>query len=130
MRESESHSVMSDSLQPHEPGSSVHGILQARIVEWVAMPSSRGYFWPRDQTCVTQVSCIGRQVLYHLVPPGKPLKSQPDLLKLTRVRITWGPGHLVHLISFYYKGVSVLEAFSFTVTLLQYVSQNDLDSTL
>ena len=61
---------------------------------------------------------------------GKPLKSQPDLLKLTRVRITWGPGHLVHLISFYYKGVSVLEAFSFTVTLLQYVSQNDLDSTL
>ena len=30
------------------PGSSVHGILQARILEWVAMPSSRGFSWPRD----------------------------------------------------------------------------------
>ena len=32
------------------PGSSVHGILQARILEWVAMSSSRGSSWPRDQT--------------------------------------------------------------------------------
>ena len=31
-------------------GSSVHGILQAGILEWVAMPSSRGSFQPRDQT--------------------------------------------------------------------------------
>ena len=37
------------------PGSSVHGILQARILEWVAIPFSRGSFQPRDQT---QVSCI------------------------------------------------------------------------
>ena len=37
------------------PGSSVHGILHARIPEWVAMPSSRGSSQPRDQT---QVSCI------------------------------------------------------------------------
>ena len=36
-------------------GSSVHGILQARIVEWVAISYSRGSSWPRDQT---QVSCI------------------------------------------------------------------------
>ena len=47
------------------PGSSVHGILQARILEWVAMPSSRGSFWHRDWTCVSYVTCIGRQVLYH-----------------------------------------------------------------
>ena len=46
------------------PGSSVHGILQARILEWVAMPSSRGSSWPRDQTCVSEVSCIARQILY------------------------------------------------------------------
>ena len=32
------------------PGYSVHGILQARILQWVSMPSSRGYSWPRDQT--------------------------------------------------------------------------------
>ena len=42
---------------------SVHGILQARIVEWVAMPSSRGSYQPRDRT---RISCICRQVLYPL----------------------------------------------------------------
>ena len=46
------------------PGSSVYGILQARILEWVAMPSSRGSSWPRDWTWVSSVSCIGRWVLY------------------------------------------------------------------
>ena len=50
--ESESHSFMSDSLQPH---GRVHGILQARILEWVAIPFSKGSSQPRDQT---QVSCI------------------------------------------------------------------------
>ena len=37
------------------PGSSVYGISQARILEWVAMPFSRGFSWPRDQT---RVSCL------------------------------------------------------------------------
>ena len=35
------------------PGSSVHGILQARILEWVAIPFSRGSFQPRDRICVS-----------------------------------------------------------------------------
>ena len=47
------------------PGSSVHEILQARILEWVAMPSSRGSSPARDRTRVSCVSCIGRRVLYH-----------------------------------------------------------------
>ena len=47
------------------PGSSVHGILQTRILEWVAMLSSRGSSTPRDQTWVSYVTCIGRRVLYH-----------------------------------------------------------------
>ena len=38
------------------PGSSVHGILQARILEWVAMLSSRGSSWPRDQTRVYHIA--------------------------------------------------------------------------
>ena len=38
-------------------------VLQARILEWVAMPSSRGSSQPRDQSCVSYVSCTGRQVL-------------------------------------------------------------------
>ena len=45
------------------PGSSVHGILQTRILEWVAMPSFRGSSQPRDQTCISCVSCIGRWIL-------------------------------------------------------------------
>ena len=56
--ECDSHSVVSNSMQPSglysSPGSSVHGILQARILEWVTIPFSRGSSWPRDRT---QVSC-------------------------------------------------------------------------
>ena len=54
------------------PGSSVHGMLQARILEWVAMPSSRRSSQPRDQTRVSYVSGIGRQVLYYQRHLGRP----------------------------------------------------------
>ena len=54
------------------PGSSVHGILQARILKWVAMPSFRGSSQPRDQTRVFYVSCISRRVLYHCCHLGSP----------------------------------------------------------
>ena len=50
---------MSDSLQPHglEPlGSPVHGILQARILEWVAIPFFRGSSQPEDQTQVSHIA--------------------------------------------------------------------------
>ena len=46
-------------------GSSVYEIPQARTLEWVAMPSSRGSFQPRDWTQVSYISCVGRQVLHH-----------------------------------------------------------------
>ena len=55
---SESHLVVSDSCDPMVcslPGSSVHGILQARILEWVAISFSRGSSQSRNQT---HVSCI------------------------------------------------------------------------
>ena len=58
-------SVMSNSLQPHgkppcgPPGSSVYGILQAKILEWVAIFSSRGSSQPREWTGITCISCIG-----------------------------------------------------------------------
>ena len=45
------------------PGSSVHGIPQATILEWVAVPFSRGSSQPRDQTCISRASCIGRRAL-------------------------------------------------------------------
>ena len=44
-------------------GSSVRGISQARILEWVAISSSRGSSWPRDWIHISYVSCIGRWVL-------------------------------------------------------------------
>ena len=53
--ESVSHWAESDSTDCSPLGSSVHGILQARILEWVAISFCRGSSWPRDQTWV---SCI------------------------------------------------------------------------
>ena len=47
------------------PGSSIHGIPQARMMECIAMPSSRGSSRPRDQTQVSYISCISIWVLYH-----------------------------------------------------------------
>ena len=45
-------------------GSSVHGIFQARILEWVAISYSRGSSQARDLTCISCTSCIGRWILY------------------------------------------------------------------
>ena len=58
-----------DPMDCSPPGSSVHGIFQARMLEWVAVSFSREASWPRDQTCVSYISCIGigRQVLYQRV---------------------------------------------------------------
>ena len=54
-------------------GSSVHGILQARILEWVVISFSRGSSQPRDQTCVCRVSCVSGLQADSLPtePPGK-----------------------------------------------------------
>ena len=62
---------MSNTLQPYgpdysPPGSSFHGILQARIWEWVTMLSSRNW------TCVSYVSCSDRWVLYCSCHLGSP----------------------------------------------------------
>ena len=63
--------VVPSSVQPCSPtdcspsGSSVHGILQARIAEWVGISYSRGSSQPRAWTCVSCASYIGRWILYH-----------------------------------------------------------------
>ena len=70
VNESESiRSVVSDSLQPHglyPPGPSAHGILQARILEWVAMPFSRGSSQPRSPA--VQADSLPSEL------PGKPMQ--------------------------------------------------------
>ena len=64
-----SHLVVSSSLWSHGPPDSfVHGILQARLVEWVAIPFSRGSSWPRDWTWVSALQADS--LLSEL--PGKP----------------------------------------------------------
>ena len=59
-------STLRDSTDCNLPGSSVHGIFQARILELVAISFSRGSSRPRDPIPVFCVSCTGRQVLYQL----------------------------------------------------------------
>ena len=54
------------------PGSSVRGILQARTVEWVAVPSSRGSSRPRNQSYASSISRTGRRVPYHECHLGSP----------------------------------------------------------
>ena len=74
--EGEIHSVVSDSLQPHELYI-VHGLLQARILEWVAFPFSRESSQPRDQT---QASSIAGG--FPAEPQGKPKNTGVGSLSL------------------------------------------------
>ena len=54
--------LLCDPMDWSPPGSSVQGIFQAKILEWVAISFSRGSSQHRDQTCI---ACIGRWTLYH-----------------------------------------------------------------
>ena len=63
-KQHQSYLTLCDPMDCSLPCSSVHGILQARILEWVTMPSSKGSSWPSDWI-QCHVSCIGRWVLYH-----------------------------------------------------------------
>ena len=82
-----SHSVVSDSLRPvhcSPPSSSVYGILQARILEWVAISFSRGSSWPRDQTQVSHIS--GRR--FNLCTTMEALKYKNTVSQKTSYRDT------------------------------------------
>ena len=75
--------IRCDPMDCSPPGSSVHGSLQARILEWVAMPSSRGSSRPRDWILSLMSPALAAGVLdhqHHLgswppAPPGKPMSS-------------------------------------------------------
>ena len=101
------------------PGSSIHGILQARILEWVAMPSfrgsSRGSSWPRDRTCISgaptlaggyfitweapthvpilfpikQKNTFNKYVLYDCFPQAKTFDGWFNILPSDRLLIEW-----------------------------------------
>ena len=60
--------TLCDSMDCSSPRSFAHGILQARILDWFAVPSSRVSPWPGDQTYISCVSCIadGFFILSHV----------------------------------------------------------------
>ena len=69
------------------PGSSVHRILQARRLEWAAIPS-RGSSWPRDQTCISYIA----GGFFTCWAIGEAPYSPPPLLNgKPQLKITWGP---------------------------------------
>ena len=57
--------TLCDPMDSSPPGSFVHGIFQARIVEWIAISYSRGSSWPKGWTCISYIFCIGKQIVYH-----------------------------------------------------------------
>ena len=93
---------MSDSLRHHGlyslPGTSIHGIFQARVLEWVAISFFKGSSCSRDQTWVSHLA--GRQTLYRLSHQGSPdlhnhsgmalrLHQESDILGC---EVKWGLG--------------------------------------
>ena len=70
------------------PGFSIHGISQARILEWVTMPSSRGLSWPKKRTWVSWVAgrffthCITWEAPVKQLYPNKKLKKEAGLFSL------------------------------------------------
>ena len=64
--------TLCDPVDRSRLGFSVHEIFLARILEWGAIPSSRGSFQPRDRTHVSYISCIAG-IFFTAEPPGKPV---------------------------------------------------------
>ena len=67
---------MSNSCDPVDyspPGPSVHGIIQGRLLVWIAISLPRGSSWPRDQTCISCSGSCGTGRFFIAEPLGKPL---------------------------------------------------------
>ena len=79
--------TLCNTIDYNPPGFSVHGILQARILQWIPIPFSRGSSWARDQTQVS--STTGK--FFTTEPPGKPTFSFTQHLHLWnhKLRSLW-----------------------------------------
>ena len=82
--------TLCDPMDCSSPGSSVHGILQARILEWVAVPSSRGSSQPRDGTQVSMPPAVAG-TFFTTLPPWLPVLSMQSgvsvLLFMVQIRV-------------------------------------------
>ena len=76
--------TLCDPMDCSPPGPSVHGTSQVRILEWVAISPSKGSSRPRDQICISYISCTGRRVFYHWCHLGSPSLYQGESQKVKR----------------------------------------------
>ena len=106
-----------DPMRPYSPpGFSVHAILQARILEWLALPSSRGSSRPMDQTCV---SCISGW-FFTFEPPGKPTHMYISfLLDFLPIQVT-----TEHWVSSLYYTVGCLQLSILYIISIVYMCQS------
>ena len=86
-------STLCNPVDCSQPGPSVQGVLQARILEWVAMSSSRGSSRPKDRTCMPCVSCIAGGFL-PLSPWGNPQNYQVYMANKRQAQVKKLPAHL------------------------------------
>ena len=101
------------------PGSSVHGISQARILEWVVISFSRGSAQPRDRT---SFSCIGRQILYYWATWEAPV-GHYDLCYATQTYPSWQDQGLISDLKILLLPSNVLRIYQFILKLSQYSQQ-------
>ena len=95
--------TLCDPMDHSPPGSSVDGILQSRVLEWVVRPTSRGSSQPRYRTCV---SCaLGR--FFSTEPPGKPHDCRTNSRKWTLVHTVSAYSFVI----FYFTTVSSYRIF-------------------
>ena len=75
------------------PDSSVHGIFWARILGWIAISLSKTSSWPSDRTCVSCISCVNMQILYHWATWEAPQVHgllQERILEWVAIPFSWG----------------------------------------
>ena len=102
-----------DPMDCSPPGSSVHGIFQARITGMVHRFFSRGSSWPRDGTHISYVSCIGKRTRPH-VPPGKPrlndVISMIVMKSMLLCHLFWNKAlQMIMLTGFYHKFIWIVD---------------------
>ena len=114
------------------PGFSIHGIFQARILEWVAISSSRASSWFRDRIHISCSSCIDKQILYHCptweAPPNLLYLNENSYLegwllqfpcknKIPPISTPWGTNmHHTFLKFAHNTGQVVNEAINYTMS--------------
>ena len=81
--------TLCDPIDSSPPGSSVHGVFQPRILEWVAISFSRGSYQPRDRTLI---ACVVDR-LFITEPPGKPMYTRLDFKWITNKDLLYSTGN-------------------------------------